>query len=49
MTLYKIIVKSLENGMYFTPFINTLYHKGDVMYLDGEKCVVIGGDVLPRI
>ena len=49
MTLYKIIVKSLEDGTYLTPYTNTLYHKGDVMWLDGEKYVVITGDCLPKI
>lgn len=49
MKLFKVIVKSLEDNYYGTPYVSQLYHKGDIITIDHERFVVIGGDVLPKI
>ena len=46
--LFKVIIKSVDGNYYNTPFIDYICRKGDVITIDGERFVVIGGDVLPR-
>lgn len=45
--MYNIIIKNLATGEYDTPDTSDLLHKGDVISVNGEKWVVIGGKVLP--
>jgi len=45
--MYNIVIKNLITGEYDTPDTSDLLHKGDVISVNGEKWVVIGGKVLP--
>ena len=45
--MYNLVVKNLRTGEYDTPDTTNLHHKGDIITVNGEKYVVIGGKVLP--
>ena len=45
--MYNLIIKNLITGEYDTPDTSDLLHKGDVITINGEQWVVIGGKVLP--
>lgn len=45
--MYNLIIKNLITGEFDTPDTTELRHKGDVLTINGEKWVVIGGKVLP--
>lgn len=46
--MYNIIIKNLITGEYDTPDTTDVLHKGDVLEINGERWVVIGGKVLPQ-
>ena len=46
--MYNIIIKNLTTGEYDTPDTTNLLHKGDVLEINGERWIVIGGKVLPQ-
>jgi len=45
--MYQIIIKNLITGDYDTPDTSDLLHKGDIIEVNGERWIVIGGKVLP--
>lgn len=45
--MYNLIIKNLITGEYDTPDTTELHHKGDILFINGERWIVIGGKVLP--
>lgn len=45
--MYQIIIKNLITGEYDTPDTSDLLHRGDIIPINGEWWLVIGGKVLP--
>ena len=45
--MFKIVIKKENGSDYDTPSTNNVHHKGDIVTINGEKWVVIGGDILP--
>jgi len=45
--MFNLIIKNLKTGEYDTPDTTQIMHKGDIISINGEKWIIIGGKVLP--